>query len=267
MRRALILTIVLAGAACGFPEYTFRSGPVTDGGANGSDADSSPFCAAHAATFCADFDESSDVTLGWDRTDSRGDESLGEFTAAPHSAPRSLLARTGRNAGVQNPNVVVVHEAHATAKIAAVDLELRLETADGTTTGGAGVVAVLFGVRGGVVSIDPSLELIVGSQDDTSEDYLPPSTKLALRLHEWTHVHFVVEAGTTATAAGTVTLVATRAGEPPVTVYDRASLQTARLTGALATTSPPVLSIGSYFARGDGAGWAFAFDDVVFEAQ
>jgi hypothetical protein len=115
--------------------------------------------------------------------------------------------------------------------------------------------------------LEPDLDVVLASQDDTREDYLTATTRFSAKVHEWLHVHILVESGTPPTAPGKVTLVVQRAGESPVTVYDHASLATSGITGVLPADMVPTLRVGSYYSDGTPSGWTFAIDDVLFSAR
>src|SRR5262249_20700701 len=149
-----------------------------------------------------------------------GDYSVGAFSDAPFSAPRSLLARTGLPSGGKYSVGVVTKRWPSPASEAAFDADVRIESADPNGSGTA--FSLVFGALGAMASVrapnNGTMQLVVDTQNDTKTFTLPPPQVIAVGMHEWFHLHFEITTGSPATSPATVTLVVTRAGAAPITL-------------------------------------------------
>jgi hypothetical protein len=131
---------------------------------------------------------------------------------------------------------------------------------------------VRYGGKGMDIGLTPSngdsLELSTDTQNDTDSSSLPATNVTALKMHEWTQIHVILNVGTPPTSPGNVTVIVTRPNVAPVVAYDHVSLAALpKVDGVLDPSAELDLEVGSFYSSTQSSPWLFAFDNVVFSAK
>ena len=225
----------------------------TDGGSEAT----TPFCSQHpTATFCADFDESSDAAAGFTNTYLSDGGIVALSTSELVTPPASLLAGNGTLTSGQSCHAAEVRKTGVTpTKSLTLDMDFRV---DALATQGSYVEAFAIvhnaSTRSSIQLNIKSASAEIGEEmvyPDGGTLYLPHNLPAPFTLGKWVHVTIALDfqARTlTASVGGTV-------------VVDHVTISKDFTAGSVD------LYVGNAYAPGPSSGASILYDDVLLVAN